>query len=90
MDSRVVLQMLDQLINKISVKKLKKYHVYFDNLFCSPDLFVHLKKGSFRATGTIRENRVKEQNDIPKNASRGTHVVKHEKNSGLNFITLKD
>lgn len=51
---------------------------------------MHLKKAGLRATSTVRENRAKEKNDIDKNAPRGTHAVKHDKNSGINFITVKD
>lgn len=64
--------------------------MYFDNLFCYPDLLVHLKRASLRATGTVRENRINEKNDVPKDALRGSYAVKHDKNSGINFITVKD
>ncbi|XP_043475801.1 piggyBac transposable element-derived protein 3-like [Leptopilina heterotoma] len=79
--SRVVLQMLQKLLFNIPAKKLFKYHVYYDNLFCCPDLLVHLKKAGLRATGTVRENRIKEKNDISKDTPRGTFAVKHDKNS---------
>lgn len=41
-------------------------------------------------TGTVKQNRVKENNKLANNVSRGTMKVKHEKNSGLNYITLMD
>jgi len=54
------------------------------------DLIVHLQKLRLKYTGTIRENRVKEKNVKDKNASRDTYVVKHEQNSGINYITIMD
>ena len=82
--------MLQQVTLNMSVRKLNLYHVYFDNLFCCPDLLIHLKKGGLRPTSTVKANRVKEENFIPKDAPRGTYALKHDKDSGLNFITLKD
>ena len=35
------------------------HHVFFDNFFSSYDLMVKLDKKGFRATGTVRENRLK-------------------------------
>ncbi|XP_066580967.1 piggyBac transposable element-derived protein 3-like [Prorops nasuta] len=60
----------EQLTSKTSPRKLSMYHIYFDNLFCCPDLLVHLKKGGLRATGTVKANRIKEQNSIAKDAPR--------------------
>jgi len=37
-----------------------------------------------------RENRVQEKNNIDKKSPRGTYVVKHEQNSGINYITVID
>lgn len=54
------------------------------------DLIVHLQKLRLKCTGTIRENRVKDKNVIDKKAPRGTYVVKHEQNSGINYITVMD
>lgn len=88
--SRVVLSMLQPLLINTPPRKLRKYHVYFDNLFSSPDLLIHLKNAGLRSTGTVRDNRVGVKNDLDKNARRGTHQVKHEQNSGLNFITVQD
>lgn len=90
--SRVVIRMLQSLLLNKSSLKLSKYHIYFDNLFSSPDLLVHLNKYGLRATGTVRENRIKAENRnvIQKDAPRGTFEVQHDKNSGLNYITLKD
>jgi len=52
------------------------------------DLFLHLKKLGLRCTGTLRENRVQEKNVIPKKSPKETVVVKHDKSSGINYITL--
>lgn len=90
LSSRVVLQMLEPLMQTLTKKKLGRYHLYIDNFFTSPDLLVHLKKAGISATGTVRENRIKEKNDVPKDAARGTYAVKHDQNSGINFITVKD
>ena len=51
---------------------------------------VHLRKLGLKCTGTIRDNRVKEKNVIDNRAPRGEYVVKHEKNSGMNYITVVD
>lgn len=88
--SRVVLSMLEEMLKTIPPRKLMRYHVYFDNLFCSPDLLVHLKKVGIRATGTVRENRINVKNTLDKKAPRGTHLVQHDKKSRLNFITVQD
>lgn len=82
--------MVQQLLLTVSPKKLCSYHLYFDNYFCNPDLLVHLKEVGLIATGTVRSDRIKEKNLLDKKAERGTYIVKHEKNSGLNFITVMD
>lgn len=43
-----------------------------------------------KATGTVRRNRVNIDNELQKKAGRGTVSVKHEQQSGLNFITVMD
>ena len=88
--SRVVLSLLHNFFSSVGVKKVPFYHLYIDNLFTSFDLVLHLKKLGLRSTGTIRDNRVKEKNVIPKKSPRGTFAVKHEKGSGINYITLVD
>lgn len=89
--SRVVLQMLQPLLHQCSPRKLNaEYHCYCDNLFCCPDLLVHLKRIGLRATGTVRSDRIKEINVIDKNAKRDTCAVKHDESSGMNFITVID
>ena len=54
------------------------------------DLIVHLRKLGLKCTGTIRDNSVKEKNIMDKRALRGEYVVKHEKNSGMTYITVVD
>lgn len=88
--SRVVLLMTQNLLSTVVPRKLIEYHLYFDNYFPNPDLLVHLKKVGLKATGTVRVNRVKVNNCVDKKAEKGTYSVKHDKNSGLNFITVMD
>lgn len=88
--SRVVMTLLQKLYISTPFNKLHKYHLYFDNFFTSFDLELHLQKLGLRSTGTIRENRVKEKNFIDKKSTRGTYAVKHDKNSGINYITVMD
>ena len=51
---------------------------------------MHLRKLGLKCKGTIRDNSVKEKNVIDKRAPRGEYVVKHEKNSGMNYIIVVD
>ncbi|KAK9695984.1 Transposase IS4 [Popillia japonica] len=50
--SRVVLDILDR------ISELASHQIYFDNLFTTRDLLIHLQQLGFRATGTLRENRL--------------------------------
>ncbi|XP_058805486.1 piggyBac transposable element-derived protein 3-like [Phymastichus coffea] len=84
--SRVVLQMLQHLLHHCTSRKLNEYHYYFDNLFCCPDLLLHLKINGLRATGTVRSNRIKATNDIRKqNGAPGvtpmSNVSRYDKES---------
>ena len=88
--SRVVLMMTQNLLSSVVSRKLIQYYLYFDNYFTNPNLLVHLKKMRLKATGKVRVNRVKVKNYVDKKAEKGTYSVKHEKNSGLNFITVMD
>lgn len=88
--SRVVLQMLDQLLKNVSKKKLAEYHLYIDNFFTSPDLLLHLKKIGMRSTGTLRKNRIKKQHKFEKKDARGTYKVHYDQNSGVNYISVID
>ncbi|XP_033224087.1 piggyBac transposable element-derived protein 3-like [Belonocnema kinseyi] len=65
--SRVVLQMINPLLNGLSRKKLSDYHLYFDNFFTRPDLLIRLHKCGLRSTGTVRKDRVKEKHEFAKN-----------------------
>lgn len=89
--SKAVLQMTQGLLTSVSPRKIIKYHIYFDNYFSSPDLLVHLRNIGVRATGTVRSDRMKGvTNDIDKKSDRGSYAVKHDKNSGMNYITIMD
>lgn len=88
--SRVVLQMLHDFLTKSSPRNRLQYHIYFDNLFTSPDLLVHLKNQGVRATGTIRKDRIEETNEIDAKSRRGTFKAKHDTKSGVNFVTVMD
>lgn len=88
--SRVVLQMLGNILTSVSVENLRAYEVYFDNFFTSPDLMVHLKRVGLSSTGTKRQNRVKTKTDLPKNCVRGTCCSMCDKSSNLNCTTVMD
>ncbi|XP_058809867.1 piggyBac transposable element-derived protein 3-like [Phymastichus coffea] len=88
--SRVVMKLLSPLLEVTDKDDLRKYHIYFDNFFTSPDLMVHLDKLGLSATGTVRQNRVKEKVEMPKKAERGTTMALHDSNSNLNYITVKE
>ena len=53
------------------------HHIYMDNFFTSYDLLRDLKEANFRATGTVRENRLKNSKlfdvNIMKKTPRGTY-----------------
>ena len=51
--SRVVLKLLQVCKNP------ENHHIFMDNFFTSYDLLVQLKAKNFKATGTVRENRLK-------------------------------
>ncbi|XP_051168423.1 piggyBac transposable element-derived protein 3-like [Leptopilina boulardi] len=88
--SRVVINMLQVVFRNVHLRNREDLHIYFDNLFTSPDLLVHLKKYGLVATGTVRANRVNIKNAITEKDERGKWEVKHEKKSGINFITVMD
>lgn len=90
--SRVVMTLLEDFFKSVPFRKLPLYHLYMDNFFTSFDLFLHLKKLRLRTTGTIQELRVPKdmKNVVDAKADRGSFAVKHERNSGLNYITVKD
>ncbi|XP_058807569.1 piggyBac transposable element-derived protein 3-like [Phymastichus coffea] len=88
--SRVVVQMINPLLNGLSIRKLSDYHIYFDNFFTSPDLLIHLNKYGLRSTGTVRKDRVKEKHEFEKKDPRGSYKVSHDSNSGMNFISVID
>jgi len=81
---------LKPFFEQTAAGRVPKFHLYFDNYFTNLDLMVHLHKLRLKCTGTIRENRVTEKNIISKKSPRGNYVVKHDKNSGMNYITAMD
>lgn len=88
--SCVVVGLLQNLLSSVVPRNLVKYHVYFDNFFTSPDLLVHLKKIGLKATGTVIPNRIQAKNAVSEKDPRGTFMAKHDKCSGINYITVKD
>ncbi|KAL7288257.1 hypothetical protein TKK_0017597 [Trichogramma kaykai] len=77
-------------IHCVLPRKLDRYQLYFDNFFTNPDLLIHLKTRALKTTGTVRVKRVNAVNNPDENGERAAHIVQHEKNSGLNFITAMD
>jgi len=53
-------------------------------------LILHLKKIGLSATGTVRQNRVKINVDLPKKCDRGTTTSVHDKSSKINYVTVMD
>ncbi|XP_058795113.1 piggyBac transposable element-derived protein 3-like [Phymastichus coffea] len=90
--SRVVMNLLVPFSKKLSSTEIPRFHLYFDNFFTNFDLILHLQKLGLRCTGTIRDNRVPKEarNVIDKKALRGTCIAKHDQNSGINYISIKD
>ena len=85
---RVVMDLLEPFFNKTAAGKISQFRLYFDNYFTNLDLIVHLRKLGLKCTRTIRDNRVKDV--IDKRAPRGEYDVKHEKNRGMNYMTVVD
>ncbi|XP_066599933.1 piggyBac transposable element-derived protein 3-like [Prorops nasuta] len=88
--SRVVVNMLQVVFSTVSLRNRDRLHIYFNNLFTSPDLLIHLKNYGLCATGTVRENRVGIRNSIQKKDDRGKYEVKHDQNSGFTLLTVMD
>ena len=84
------MNLLQPFFNKTAAGKISQFNLSFDNYFSNLDLIVHLRKLGLKCTGTIRDNRVNEKNVIDNRAPRGEHVVKHDKNSDMNYITVVD
>lgn len=86
--SRVVLDMLDFVSDPAS------HCIYFDNLFTSRDLLIHLQKCGYRATGTLRENRlsmcpIKDSKSLGKE-DRGTYDFRFDVNGEILFVKWND
>jgi DNA excision repair protein ERCC-6 len=75
--SQVVLSLLNCIQNP------SKHKLFFDNYFTSHDLLVQLKNKGFRATGTVRENRLKQcpvaSDKLMKSKERGYFDYKFDK-----------
>ena len=84
------MNLLEPFFNKTAAGKISQFHHYFDNYFTNLDLIVHLRKLGLKCTRIIRDDRVKEKNVIDKRAPGSEYVVKHKKNSGMNYITVVD
>lgn len=84
--------MLDDLV---VIDKNRPYDLYFDNLFTSFDLLVHLKNRGYRGTGTIRENRISknctltEKKQLQKK-ERGEYEGVIEKETGVMLVRWLD
>ncbi|XP_049829097.1 piggyBac transposable element-derived protein 3-like [Schistocerca gregaria] len=82
--SRVVLNMLD------CIEKPENHCVYFDNFFTSRDLLIHQRNLGFRATGTVRGNRVGDclllsSNELKKTV-RGYYDYQRMRNGEVLFV----
>lgn len=88
--SRVVMRMLEGILNSLPSSELSKCDIYFDNFFTSPDLILHLKKLGLNATGTVRQNRVKGVYELGKKATRGSYIDMHDLQSNINYVTVMD
>jgi len=49
-----------------------------------------LKTLGLKATGIVRKDHVKEKTSFASKTSRGTYIIKYDKASGMNLITLMD
>lgn len=86
--SRVVVNLLDWIVHPSS------HCVYFDNLFTSRDLLLYLQQQGFRATGTLRENRlskcpIKDSKTLGKEA-RGTFDYRFDTTGEILFLKWND
>lgn len=86
--TRVVVNLLD------CVENPRSHCVYFDNLFTSRDLLLHLQEQGFRATGTLRENRlgkctIKDSKSLAKDP-RGTFDHRFDSNGEILILKWND
>ncbi|XP_047112340.1 piggyBac transposable element-derived protein 3-like [Schistocerca piceifrons] len=76
------------------IEEPENYCVYFDNFFTSRDLLIHLRNLGFRATGTVRENRVGDcpllsSNELKKTV-RGNYDYHMDRNGEVLFVRWHD
>lgn len=86
--SRVVLDLLSV------VEEPKDHIIFFDNYFTSHDLMKTLRQSGYRATGTVRDNRIKkcplpDQKQMKKE-NRGHYSFKYDKENSLLLVRWKD
>ena len=86
--SRVVIKMTNMVENPLS------HSNFFDNLFTSYDLLVHLREKGFEATGTRRGNRLKKfplpESKILKKEVRGTCVYRFDDRNKILIVKWVD
>lgn len=86
--AKVVLSLLEKL------EFPEKHVVYFDNYFTTLELMKLLREKKIRATGTIRENRLKKcpigDHKIMKKASRGYFDFRFDKNNEILIVKWVD
>ncbi|XP_049767860.1 piggyBac transposable element-derived protein 3-like [Schistocerca cancellata] len=76
------------------IEKPENHCVYFDNFFTSKNLLIHLRNLGFRATGTVRENRVGycpllSSNELKKTI-RGNSDYQLDRNGVVLFVRWHD
>jgi len=83
-----------ELIAKIPRLPDLTYHIFFDNFFTNLPLLVYLKNKGYRATGTLRKNRVA---DAPltdtkrvEKHERGWHEVVTDSVNGISIVRWND
>lgn len=82
------------ILDLVSELPPAKYQLYFDNFFISPKILDRLREKGFRATGTIRKNRLEKcplsTPEEMKRQSRGMYDFRHDKNSGILVVRWHD
>lgn len=87
--TRVVMKLIENIGNPSG------YTLYFDNFFTSIDLLKSLGEEGYRATGTIRENRINRECPLEEPKSmrkkeRGTCDFAYDKNSEILLVRWND
>ncbi|XP_069670940.1 piggyBac transposable element-derived protein 3-like isoform X1 [Periplaneta americana] len=86
--TKVVLNMLDCIVHP------RAHDIYFDNFFTSRDLLLHLQDLGFRATGTVRENRMDgcplQDTKLLQKSVRGSYDYSFDINGEILFVKWND